>query len=87
MPPEAILVLGITGSGKSTLTKYLSHQDSDLRAEEEDAKILIRGDLIGSSVMSVTKVAATVLEASPPRSQVTMTFLGMDCSYFECTTF
>ena len=56
VPPQLILVLGNTGSGKTTLAKHLARHDADLEAVEEGSRILIHGDHVGSSVQSVTKV-------------------------------
>lgn len=57
VPPQVILVLGNTGSGKTTLSRHLARLDADMQAVEEDSRILIRGDHIDSSVHSVTKVS------------------------------
>lgn len=60
MPQDVVLVLGNTGCGKSTLTKYLSGVDGDLKAVLENDQILIKGKGIDASISSVTQVPELV---------------------------
>ncbi|KAJ1520309.1 hypothetical protein ONE63_004508 [Megalurothrips usitatus] len=79
IPEDVVLLLGITGVGKTTLALVLSNQDSGLRVEWDGNKyIFVGSDIIGAGVKSVTKIPRAMTD-----SRTGAHFL--DCPGFEDT--
>lgn len=62
VPEDVVLVFGNTGAGKSTLTKLLTHEDADMESLYVDNQYLIKGDRIGSTIASVTRVPQLITD-------------------------